>query len=439
MNPSRGTLRPAWRVPATARLGHPGLPSRAEGAFTFGTLVVMLSAVWLRQGHQVFPGPTLLVFSLLAWLPLVVRTRWPIGVLVATVFIESLHLALVPFVLPGLETPMAIAAYQPVPVATMAAVFTIATRAPRRTAWIAGGSAAGWLLVVSLLTRPLTLLATDIVMLLNLVIIATAVGTGIAGRRDHRARVARERSEHIRHEVDGERLRIARELHDVLAHSLTLVNTQAAVADYLMRTDPQAAAEALRGLTQHTRQAMDDLRATVGLLRQDGDAGETANLDGPAGLAPVPGLERLPDLLEGFRAAGSDVRLTVTGEPRGLPPSGDLAAYRIVQEALTNATKHAPGAPVDVALDWVPDELHVRVVNGRAVGVAPGHRAPGTRHGLIGMRERALAAGGSLRLERPADGDFVVNAVIPVGTEPVGSGPDRSVPDRTPSTGKGDS
>jgi hypothetical protein len=110
-------------------------------AFTFGTLALMLTAVTLRQGHEEFPGPALLFFSGLAWLPLLMRTRWPLAVLVATVVAESLHLALVPFVAPGLATPIALAAYQPVPVATMVAAFTVATQVPRRTAWIAGGSA----------------------------------------------------------------------------------------------------------------------------------------------------------------------------------------------------------------------------------------------------------------------------------------------------------
>jgi signal transduction histidine kinase len=404
-------------------------------ALTFGTLVLMLTAVTLRQGHEEFPGPALLVFSVLAWLPLLVRTRWPLAVLVATVVAESLHLALVPFVAPGLATPIALAAYQPVPVATMVAAFTVATQVPRRTAWIAGGSAAMVLLIVSLMTRPLTLLATDIVMLLNLVVIATAVGRIIAGRRELIAREALEREEHTHREVEAERLRIARELHDVLAHHLTLVNAQAAVADYLLRTNPQAAAEALRGLTQHTRSALDELRATVGLLRQEGDTTEGAT-DGTDGLYPAPGLERLDELLDGFRAAGSDVRLTVTGEPRDLPPRGDLAAYRIIEEALTNATKHAAGAPVNVTLDWSGGELQLRVANDPAVGVPSGHRGPGTGHGLIGMRERALAAGGSLHTERPSDGGFIVSATIPAET--ISAETDGQVPDDTPSTGRAD-
>jgi signal transduction histidine kinase len=425
-----GTPRTAESVPGTTRVGYGRRPTRADMALTFGTLALMLTAVTLRQGHEEFPGPALLFFSVLAWLPLLVRTRWPLPVLVATVVAESLHLALVPFVAPGLATPIALAAYQPVPVATMVAAFTVATQAPRRTAWIGGGAAAMVLLVVSLVARPLTLLATDIVMLLNLVVIATAIGRMIAGRKEHIATEALEREEHTRREVEAERLRIARELHDVLAHHLTPVNAQAAVADYLLRTDPQAAAEALRGLTQHTRSALDELHATVGLLRQEGDPTDGAT-DGTDALYPVPGLERLDQLLEGFRTAGSDVRLTVTGKPGDLPPRGDLAAYRIIEEALTNATKHAAGAPVHVRLDWVGGELRLRVVNDPPIGVHSGERGPGTGHGLIGMRERALSAGGSLLTKRTADGGFLVSATIPADTH-------GQVSDDTPSTERAD-
>jgi signal transduction histidine kinase len=435
MDADTGTPRTSVSVPGTTRVGYGRRPTRADLALTFGTLALMLTAVTLRQGHEEFPGPALLFFSVIAWLPLLVRTRWPLPVLVATVVAESLHLALVPFVAPGLATPIALAAYQPVPVATMVAAFTVATQMPRRMAWIAGGSAAMVLMVVSLVTRPLTLLATDVVMLLNLVVIATAVGRIIAGRRELIAREALEREEHARREVEGERLRIARELHDVLAHHLTLVNAQAAVADYLLRTDPQAAAEALRGLTKHTRSALDELRATVGLLRQEGDPTGGAT-DGTDGLSPVPGLERLDELLDGFRTVGSDVRLTVTGKPTDLPPRGDLAAYRIIQEALTNATKHAPGAPAHVTLDWSGGQLQLRVANDPAIGVPSGHRGPGTGHGLIGMRERALAAGGSLHIERPSGGGFIVSATIPAETIPAETG--SQIPDDTPSTGRAD-
>ena len=427
MDSPAGAPHPAQQPPTSTRVGRVGRPTRMEVAVTLATLIVMLIAVTERQGHGEFPGTPLLAFSVLAWLPLVVRTWWPLWVLVATVVIESLHLVLVPFVAPDLVTPIALAAYQPVPVATMVAAFTLATRAPRRTAWIAGGAAAVVLLGVSLVARPIALFGTDIVMLLNLVVLATALGTMAAVRLERPAREARERAEYASREVEGERLRIARELHDVLAHSLTLVNAQAAVADYLVRTDPQAASEALRGMTQHTARALDELRAMVGLLRQDGDTPG----GGAEGLRPAPGLERLDELLDGFGAAGCDVALTVTGEPLDLPPRGDLAAYRIIQEALTNATKHAPGAPVRVTLDWGTTELTLGVANDRPVGLPSDHRGPGTGHGLIGMRERALAAGGSLWTGRRAGGGYLVSATLPADTIRVD---DRPSLDDPPST-----
>ena len=143
----------------------------------------------------------------------------------------------------------------------------------------------------------------------------------------------------------------------MVAHHLALVNAQASVAEYLMRNDPKAAA-ALSGISIHSRQALDELRATVGLLRSDGDSPEDAPRDNPDGAGPghsTPGIDKLGELASRFRSAGTDVSLTAVGVPAELPPGGDLAVYRIVQESLTNAAKHAPGAPADVALHWHED------------------------------------------------------------------------------------
>ncbi len=401
----------------------------AGWAFTFVMLAVMLTTVTVRQGHQEFPGPTLLVFSVLAWLPLLIRTYRPLTALVGTVVAESLHLAVVPFVDPGLQTPIAMGAYQPVPLATMAAAFTLASRVPQRLGWTAGGSAAAVLLAVSLLTRPHSLLATDIVMT-NLVLLATAAGAVISGRRDRRDREARERVDEKENAVLDERLRIARELHDALAHNLTLVNAQAGVADYLLRTDPAAAAVALRDISRHTGRALDELRATIGLLRREGD--DPASSTAPGELLPTPGLDELDTLLAGFRSAGATIDLVVTGPPASLGQHGDLAAYRIVQEALTNATKHAPGVPVRVRLAWSSGRLDVDVAND-GPAVARAHPAPGTGHGLIGMRERALAAGGTLRAGPAPGGGFTVSATLPAEESADDAGPG----DRTTTGGTG--
>ena len=394
----------------------PGAPAPArprwwaETMFLAVALVAMLVTATVRQGHAEFPGTLLLAFTLLAWAPLVMRTRWPLAALTGVVTAEATHLIVVPYLEPGLTltAPLAMGAYQPVPLATMAAVWTVASRRPRRVGWSAGFSAALVLFTVAIIARPLALLATDLVMA-QLVIIATAVGAQVTARRERIARTRRDTDEAIRRHVTDERLRIARDLHDTLAHHLTVVNAQAGVANYLLRTNPDAASTALTGITEHTLRALDELRATIGLLRYDtGDEpAETQEL------RPVPGLDRLPELRDASQAAGVEVSVTVVGTPRPLPTSVDTAAYRILQEALTNVAKHAPGAPADITLTWSPGELGVQIRNGPASDVLPTEPAPGTGHGLIGMRERAHACGGSVTTGRTPDGGYLVQAALP--------------------------
>lgn len=315
------------------------------------------------------------------------------------------------------------AAYQPVPVATMAAAWTVATRLPRQTAMLAGGAASIVLPVVALLSGPQALLVTDMVMC-NLVLIATGAGVLVSGRRDRLAREAKDREDATRTEVVAERMRIARDLHDVLAHHLTLVNAQASVAGYLLTTDPRRAATALSDIDHHTRRALDELRATVGLLRQDRDGGQDrpgiSSTGTPAArrddLRPMPGLDRLDELVAGLGGAGAQVGVEQTGAPVELVPGADLAAYRIVQEALTNAAKHAPGAPARVVLTWTLTHLALVVQNRPVPGRGPVRPGPGTGHGLIGMRERALACGGTFAAGRVVGGGFVVCANLPVAS-----------------------
>ncbi|MCV2395692.1 sensor histidine kinase [Actinotalea sp. M2MS4P-6] len=397
-------LRPAWRAWET-RVAQVGRTTRGGWALTFGTLAVMLTTVWVRQQQATFPGPALLIATVAAWAPLLLRTRAPLIVLGATVAIESAHLAFVPVVDTGLTAAEAMGVYQPVPIATMVAAWTVASRAPRWIGWVAGSVSALVLLAVALVAHPLDLLATDLVMA-NLVVIATGAGVGVAAWRDRVDREEREREDRTRRAVIDERLRIARELHDVLAHNLTLVNAQASVAEYLMHQDADAAAEALRGISRHTAQAITDLRATVGLLRRDGE-------DEPAGedRGPVPGLARLAGLVDDLASTGAEIELEVSGAPVELDELADLAAYRIVQEALTNAMKHAPDAPVTVRLAWTDGGLEIRVVN--AAPPRPAGPAPGTGHGLLGMRERARAAGGTFTVSQESGGSFSVAASLP--------------------------
>lgn len=340
------------------------------------------------------------------WAPLLLRHRWPVLALVSVVAVEGIRLFAVPLVAP--------VEFNSIPIATMVACYSLAMQRDRWTAWIHGGAAAVVLLALGTLARPGGQLAANM-FALDLVLVGTAVGVFIRGRylrleaMERRAVLAEEAAEEeARRQVADERLRMARELHDVIAHNLALVNAQSGVAEYLIHTDPDAAAKALKNLTEHTRQALDELRATVGLLRQDGEVGERA---------PMPGLVDLPTLIESHRSSGVDVSLTITGDPQTLPSLSDLAAYRITQEAMTNARKHAPGSVVEVTLAWSRGELHLQVDNTASPVAPPDHRGEGTGHGILGMRERALAAHGGLTAEPRSDGGFRVVAQLPISPQ----------------------
>ncbi len=382
-------------------------PAAAAAAVDAVALLVMLGALAFRRGGQpAYQGTAVLVLTFAAWLPLLGRTRWPLPVLALTTAVECVHLAVLPFVGAYTNAGIAMGAYQPVPVATMVAAFTVASRRRWQVGWTAGGLAAGALLAVSIIAQPSFLIATDMVMF-DLVIIATATGVAVSLRRERTTRRAREFQEETRRQVTSERLRIARDLHDMVAHHLALVNAQASVAEYLLRNDPKAAA-ALSGISLHSRQALDELRATVGLLRSDDDG-----QDGAGAGHSTPGIDKLDELAAGFLIAGTDVSVTVAGVPAELPPGGDLAVYRIVQESLTNAAKHAPGAAAAVTLRWHDGGLDLAVTSGPGGGHDPGVRGAGTGHGIIGMRERAASCGGTLTAGPAADGGFAVRATIP--------------------------
>jgi signal transduction histidine kinase len=214
----------------------------------------------------------------------------------------------------------------------------------------------------------------------------------------------RTREEEARRRAGEERLRIARELHDVLAHSISVINVQAGVAVHLLDKQPDQARTALVAISQASKEAMQELRATLGVLRQ---------VDDVEPRAPAPGLAGLGDLLETGRAAGLDVSLETTGEPRPLPPATDLAAYRIVQESLTNVTRHAGASRVSVTIRHAPRDVEITVEDDGA-GLVPGTTLR-LGNGLTGMRERAAAAGGELEAGPRPGGGFRVWARLPSG------------------------
>jgi signal transduction histidine kinase len=213
--------------------------------------------------------------------------------------------------------------------------------------------------------------------------------------------VRRERATARRIAVAEERARIARELHDVVAHGVSVIAVQADAAEAALQHDPSRAGvplQTIRGSAQH---ALGEMRRMLGVLRE-GDEGSEHG--------PQPGLAQLPALLEHAQAAGVPVELQVDGEPRPLPETLDLTAYRIVQEALTNVRKHAPGAPTTVHLGWAPAALMLEV---RDAGPGPNGAVP-AGHGLVGMQERVRIHGGRLRTGAAPGGGFEVVVELPL-------------------------
>jgi signal transduction histidine kinase len=240
------------------------------------------------------------------------------------------------------------------------------------------------------------------------VIIPVVVGRVVRRLREQ-ARRLEELTVHLEHErelaersaVTDERARIARELHDVVAHGVSVIAIQADAAEAALDRDPELARAPLATIRRSARQALEEMRHLLGVLREDGDGGE---------LAPQPGLAQLEELVEHARAAGVAVRLEVTGTPRELPPGLDLSAYRIVQEALTNVRKHAGGAGATVRVGWQPRTLALEVRDGGRAATN-GH---GGGHGLVGMRERVRLHGGELHAGPADGGGFAVSARLPL-------------------------
>jgi signal transduction histidine kinase len=213
----------------------------------------------------------------------------------------------------------------------------------------------------------------------------------------------------LEHTARGERARISRELHDVVAHHISMIAVQAETARLATPGMPAAGAQRLSAIGDTARAALTEMRRLLGVLRED-----TATV--AADRKPQPGLQQLNELLDEAReAAGTGARLIVRGALAVLDPGVELAAYRIVQEALTNARRHAPGAAVDVELHYTGDELRLRI---RDNGPGPATPGPEHGHGLLGMRERATAVGGELRTAAAPGGGFLVEARLPARADP---------------------
>jgi signal transduction histidine kinase len=222
----------------------------------------------------------------------------------------------------------------------------------------------------------------------------------VAELKDRAARLEAQEGERAARAVLDERLRIARELHDVIGHSISLIAVQSEAAARCVGADPRAVAGYLGRISAASRQAMAEMRGVLAVLRPDAEAE----------LSPQPGLEQVGELIESLRAGGLDTRLEM--EPMRLPPGLALAVYRIVQESLTNVLKHA-GTDAKAAVTVSRNGAAVRV-SVHDDGAGPGGPASSTAHGIVGMRERVAAYGGTLRTGARPGGGFEVEASVPL-------------------------
>ncbi|AZQ32907.1 sensor histidine kinase [Streptomyces cyaneochromogenes] len=327
--------------------------------------------------------------GLLLW-----RKRYPVAVVFGTAVAATVYL--------GAGYP-----YGPVFVAVAVACFNAIVMGHRRAAWAAIGVFwAGHALVAHWLYEWLPPSGDSAAPWGQEGVIAAWVAAVLAvselakTRREQWARERAERAQAARRRADEERLRIARELHDVLAHSISVINVQAGVGLALLDTDPEQARTALTTIKAQSKEALGEVRQVLDTLRTPGDAPR----------APAPGLDRLPELVE--QAAGAGLTVEVEGEPPRLPPGTDLAAFRIVQEALTNVVRHSGSRHARVHLDQDDGAtLRLRIDDD---GPATGADAGGSGNGLAGMRERAAALGGTIEAGPRADGGFRVLAVLPL-------------------------
>jgi signal transduction histidine kinase len=230
------------------------------------------------------------------------------------------------------------------------------------------------------------------------------VGSRLRAQRSLAVQTGRTEAERARLAVLEERTRIARELHDVVAHHMSLIAVRAETAPYRLSGLPESARAEFSSLSEVAREALTDMRRLLGVLRQDQ----------PAALAPQPQLADLPALVDAARRAGVSVELSVIPALDQVPSRVGLCAYRIVQESLSNASQHAPGAAVTVSVGQDSGAVLLRVANGPGEPPGPSRNGHGPGHGLAGMRERVALLGGSLSAGPALDGGFVVSAVLPL-------------------------
>ncbi len=419
-----GWARRGWAQPDGGRPGRGWLPSARDAAIAAAITVIAVVAAY-GEAHPSTPGTyftgpyhlphtpdaaLLLVFAAsaaLAW-----RRRYPRLVLCASTA------AVVAYTLPGYENGVALL-LPAVAIGTLASDRSMT--ALRSTGWAVAVTAV--LMAATAANNPLGPTGGGFFLIPAVSAVALFAGIALASRRAYvdseRAQLARQAAQEAQRGIDEERLRIARELHDVVAHTMATITVQASAATALLHDDrPEQAAESLQAIRSASKDGLRELRAILSVLRAaSGDADGYADPTEPAA-----GLARLDALAAGVQAAGLPVTVTVTGQPRDLSAVIDLSAFRIIQEALTNVIRHAGPATAAVLVEYAAPTLTIEVTDtgcGLPSSAAEAAFAEflaagtGAGHGLRGMRERAAAAGGTIEIGPLADQGFRVAARFP--------------------------
>ncbi|MFM9608288.1 sensor histidine kinase [Streptomyces niveiscabiei] len=379
-----------------------GLAADALIAVALAGVSVLLGQEAASQGWSSLDAPAYALVGLVN-LPLALRGRAPVAVCAVV------HLVWFCYVTAG---------YWPVvnSFGPMLAVYTVASLRPVRTSVVCAVAMAGVWIYAGVISD-----GGSMVSVLGQAVVFPAVlwRFGVIARRSAEltGRLRAEQAERARREVAEERGRIARELHDVVAHHMSVISVQAGLAGFVFDSDRDTARAALSTISGTSAEALDELRRMLRVLRASDEDGAPAT--------PMPGLARLGEMVERVRSGGVRVGLRTEGTVRPLAPGVELCAYRVVQEALTNVLKHAPGAAASVELRYGPRQLEVSVVND-GQGVIPDKVPPGSGHGLMGMRERAKLYGGRVDIGPRGEGGFAVRLTLPTSAQTVGEGGDPS-------------
>ncbi|MFE2287401.1 sensor histidine kinase [Streptomyces sp. NPDC059443] len=374
-----------------------------ETAYAVGSL--WISSDMLRNwpdpnGYWRDTDPLAYALLVAVYLPLVLRRRFPVAVLASTVLCVGTYFTLGYYHVPAV-------------CGVLLALYTVASLRPRPVSLRCAAVSLVVLLWGTRLAEPgIGPLSVGFVTVTTTV--CWVAGDGSRRLRELTRQLRLEQEEKARRAVALERIQIARELHDVIAHHVSVISVQTGLAGYVFSSDPRTARRALDTIGSSAREALAEMRRMLVVLREDG------TVPAEDGTPEVAGLGRLDELVRRVGAAGVPVDVTITGTAYALPPGIDLCAYRVVQEALTNVLKHAPAAHTTVRVDYAEDEVRVRVKDdgrgdgrggGRAAGLAGG-RAGG--QGLIGMRERAMIYHGTVTAEPAPEGGFEVSLRVPV-------------------------